>query len=391
MHPTRKFAWAALFCAAAAATSSISFAQSSSPAVFVTNNVGDSVSSFTVNPNGSLNFVGMIPSGDGPQTVSLSPNGRWLCVANGTASTTTEEMRVFEVNPDATLTPRVTTTVPDSPLDVQWLSNSVVAVTHTALSGTNEVRTFNFNPGANTVTQVDAKPTGSFNTRLATTRNGTLLYANNTSGANSIFGFSVAPTGVLTQVDNEPTTGFAVNIAASQDGRHLYGAGGISGDGHRILGFTIDATGGLTPTAAVSYTSSGVSPKVVALTGDDRILLAGHGTDATIHTFLRNSATGDLTETPFFFDVGDQGNLGDLQTLGNLMFVTHSFSDGTGPTGLYSFTVNPDGSLTQNGPLVSTNGTRPEYIAAWPGVPEPTGALLAVTCCTALGVGRRRN
>jgi hypothetical protein len=85
---------------------------------------------------------------------------------------------------------------------------------------------------------------------------------------------------------------------------------------------------------------------------------------------------GDLAETPFFYDVGDQGNLGDLQTLGNLLFVTHSFSDGTGPTGLYSFTVNPDGSLTQNGPLLSTNGTRPEYIAAWNGVPEPTGATV---------------
>src|SRR4051794_5980274 len=174
MHLTRKLARAVAFSAAAAAMSSMAFGQSAAPAVFVTNNVGDSVSSFTVNPNGSLNFVAAFPSGDGPQTVSLSPNGRWLAVANGTASTTIEELRVFEVNSDATLTPRVTTTVPDSPLDVQWLSNATLAVTHTSLSGTNEALTYNFNPASNTTTLVDAKPTGSFTSRLASARNGTL-------------------------------------------------------------------------------------------------------------------------------------------------------------------------------------------------------------------------
>jgi hypothetical protein len=72
------------------------------------------------------------------------------------------------------------------------------------------------------------------------------------------------------------------------------------------------------------------------------------------------------------FDVGGQGNLGDLQTLGNLLFVTHSASDSNGPAGIFSFTINPDGSLTQNGPILDTLGARPEYIATWAGVPEPS-------------------
>src|SRR3954466_6294893 len=160
MHPTRKLARAVAFSAAAAAMSSMAFGQSAAPAVFVTNNVGDSVSSFTVNPNGSLNFVAATPSGDGPQTVSLSPNGRWLAVANGTASTTVEELRIFQVNSDATLTQRLVTTVPDSPLDVQWTSNSILAVAHTALSGANEARTFTYDSVGNTLTPADAKPTG---------------------------------------------------------------------------------------------------------------------------------------------------------------------------------------------------------------------------------------
>src|SRR4051812_14746701 len=124
--------------------SSVGLAQSAQRAIFVTNNVGDSVTSFIVNPNGTLSRVGVFPSGDGPQTTSLSSDGKWLAVANGTASTTTEELRIFQVNNDATLTQRLLTTVPDSPLDVQWMSSTGLAVTHTALSGTNEVRTFNY-------------------------------------------------------------------------------------------------------------------------------------------------------------------------------------------------------------------------------------------------------
>src|SRR3954469_6967670 len=81
---------------------SVVVAQSAQPAIFVTNNVGDSVTSFIVNPGGALSRVGVFPSGDGPQPTSLSPDGKWLAVANGTASTTTEELRIFQVNSDAT-------------------------------------------------------------------------------------------------------------------------------------------------------------------------------------------------------------------------------------------------------------------------------------------------
>src|SRR5688572_17419699 len=115
-----------------ASSSSLAVAQSIQPAVFVTNNVGDSVTSFTVNPDGSLSRVAAFPAGDGPQTTSLSPDGRFLAVANGTIATTVEELRIFEVNPDATLALRLTTTVPDSPLDVQWTSNAHLDVTQTS-------------------------------------------------------------------------------------------------------------------------------------------------------------------------------------------------------------------------------------------------------------------
>ena len=149
MHRRRPLA---AFAAAIVVSSSASVASAQSilPAVFVTNNVGDSVTSFTINPNGTLNRIAAFPSGDGPQTVSLSPDGRFLSVANGTASTTVEELRIFQVNPDASLTLRLTTTVPDSPLDVQWTSNAHLAVTQT---GVANVRMFEYNAAANTFTR----------------------------------------------------------------------------------------------------------------------------------------------------------------------------------------------------------------------------------------------
>lgn len=364
-------------------------AQSILPAAFVTNNVGDSVTSFTVNPDGTLTRVNVFPSGDGPQTCSLSPDGRWLAVANGTASTTTEEIRIFQVNPDATLTHRLTTTVPDSPLDVQWYSNTALAVTQTNLSVANAVQMLEWNSVGNSLSQIDIEPTGSFNTRLASARNGSLMFANNTSGGNSIRSFTVDGAGQMNLVENELTgSNFAVDVAASRDGNFLYGAGGISGDGNRILGFAVDGAGAMTPLPAISFTSPGESPKVIAITGDDRILVAGHGTDATFWSFIRDPLTGNLTATSSFFDIGLQGTLGDIQIMGNLLFVTDSSTATDGISGLYSFRVNADGSFTQLGPILDTLGTRPEYIATWAGVPEPSAVALAGL---ALAGAARRN
>lgn len=350
---------------------SVSLAQSIQPAVFVTNNVGDSVTSFTVNPDGSLTRVAAFPSGDGPQTVSLSPDGKFLAVANGTSSSTVEELRIFEVNSNATLTPRLLTTVPDSPLDVQWVDNSHLAVTQT---GVSNVRTYNYNPVANTFTQTDIESTGSFTSRLWYSPARGALYANNTSGGAGISVFGVSG-GAMSFVEFEPVN-FAVNMAATNNGNFLYGAGGISGDGNRIFGFSVAANGSLTSLPAGSFTSPGESPKVIATTGDDKILIAGHGTDATVQTFLLDGITGNLTSSGFSFDVGSQGTLGDLQTLGDLLFVTDSSTSGDGLTGVYSFRINGDGSLTQLGPILDTLGARPEYIATWAGVPEPSSVLV---------------
>ena len=168
------------------ALTSVAAAQSSEPAIFVTNNVGDSVAAMTVNLDGSLAFVGTFAAGEGPQTISLTPDGRFLAVGHGTISSTTEELRIFQVNSDATLTHLLTSLVPDSPLDAQWLDNAFLAVTETSLSGDNHVRTFRYDDLANTLTPDDVDFTGDFNTALDRTDDGAFLFANSSLGSRSI-------------------------------------------------------------------------------------------------------------------------------------------------------------------------------------------------------------
>ena len=107
---------------------------------------------------------------------------------------------------------------------------------------------------------------------------------------------------------------------------------------------------------------------MLAITQDDSVLVAGHGRDGSAWSFLRDTVTGQLTSTNQSFDVGGQGDLGDIQIMGDLMFVTDTSTAFDGVSGLYSVRINADGSFTRLGPLVSTLGARPEYIATWPGL-----------------------
>ena len=339
-------------------------AQSATSAAFVTNYGGDSVSSFIVGDDGSLTLADTVSVGDAPQTISITPDGRFLAVAHGTANAVSEELRILEVNSDATLTERSVHLVPDSPLDLTWLSNDVLAVTETDFS-VSRVRTFRYDASVSFLSVIDEAVSGGFNSRLASARDNSLLFANNTLGGNSIYSYSVNANGELTTIDNESTSPlFAVDLAASRDGNHLYGAGGISGDDNRVLGFSIAADGSLSPLPEVSYTSGGDSPKVLALTANDEILIAGHGGDGSMHSFLRDTTTGALTATGFSYSVGGQGDLGDLVVVDDIIFVTDEDSFDS-PSGLLTVRVNPDGSFTDLSGIVPTGGSRPEYIATW--------------------------
>jgi hypothetical protein len=158
-------------------------------------------------------------------------------------------------------------------------------------------------------------------------------------------------------------------MAVLNDGTMLYAAGGISNGRHDVLGLRIDAAGDLTLHPTSPFFSPGDSPAYLAASKDDRFVFVGHGGDATVHTH-RVEEDDSLTPTGFFFDVGTQGTLGDVEVLRGFLLITDEATFGDTEKGLYSFRINFDGSFTQVAPIYDTGGSRPETIVVWdPGIP----------------------
>ncbi len=350
------------------------FAQSSMPAVFVANNVSDAITSFTVNADGTLGFVAAFPTADGPQAIDLSPDGRHLAVAHGTANEVSEILKVFQVDAGAGLTELVSILVPDSPLDVIWINDEILAVTETNVGPPNFVHTWRLDARAGALALIDSEGTGSFNTALAYNPDAGILYTQD-SFSDAITWFGAAPDGTLAfggMVFTAPV--FPLELALTPDGSFLYAACGISSDGHRVLGFSVAPGGALAPLKGSPFFSPGNSPAHLAVSLDGAWLFAGHGTDATVRSFSI-APGGALAPTGFVFDVGLQGTLGDIAVLPGLVLVTDESTATDGITGLYSFQINPDGSLTLAAPIYDTQGVRPESLAAWQPPPSLPGDI----------------
>ncbi|MCK4873177.1 MAG: beta-propeller fold lactonase family protein [Phycisphaerales bacterium] len=340
-------------------------AQATGKAVFVVNNVSDEITSFTLDDAGAAQFVGVYATDDGPMAIDISTDGKYLAITHGTANNVTEVITFFSVNDDASLTLLGTDLVPDSPLGVAWISGTVIAVTETCYGGDNAVRVYDFDPELATITEIDAEDTGAFNTALVRSPTGPYLFANDSAGSNTVYMFQINPDGTLDPHDSESTgTVYPLGPDISHDGTKLYAGGGISSGGDKVLGLSVDPEAGLQPLPGSPYTSPGESPAYCAVSTDDQFLFVGHGTDATVRSFAI-AADGSLTYTGHFFDVGMQGTVGDLETIGDLLLITDESTAIDGIAGMYVFQVNPDGSFTQVGDIHDTQGVRPEAMISW--------------------------
>jgi len=357
-------------CALALVCASATLAQSTEPAVFVVtypNAAPGKLSALTVNPDGTLNLVGVWDTSDtGPQAISLSPGGRYVALSHGTANNIEEKVDIFRVNPDATMSFVLTKLVPDSPLDLAWVSENLLAVTQTKLSGDNTVGLYEFGPATPSLTEIARHITGRFCTSLAMHPQGRFLFAND-STANVIYTIEIFPDSSSALLGSAPTGGiYPLGLGVTNDGTRIYAGGGISGGGRAVHGYGIDAlTGSLAPLPGSPYQSQGASPKLAVASDDDRYVFVGHGTDATLRT-MGVESNGRLTPTGYSFDIGLQGTLGKVAVMENLLFVTDNSTAIDGKSGVYSFTVQTDGSLIMNGPdLFNTGSSSPNSIAAW--------------------------
>jgi len=364
---------AATVCAAWAGSA---YGQADDAMVFVANNgnLEGSVTSLMIAPDGTLSFVDRLITGlnDDPgtnaSTISLTPNGQYLCTGHPASNDPTQQLTFIEVASDGTLTEVGEFTTPSSPLSVRWVSNEHVAVTRTDIGGSNQVFVYEFDPAGPTLTQIDSEATGSFNSALAVDPLQRYLYAQD-SGGNSIRSFAVNMDGTLDFIQTVSTGATdPLGIGVSPDGNYIYGGGGISDGGDKVIGYSIDTnTGMLTIISGSPFISPGASPKQVAVSSDGKFALVAHGTDSTMRVFSIEAETGALTSTGESFDVGFQGSLGWIAVLDDLVFVTDRDTILDGQRGIYSFTLGGDGSLTQNGSIVDTQGIGPNEVVAWPG------------------------
>ncbi|HMN96736.1 MAG TPA: hypothetical protein PKC43_05490 [Phycisphaerales bacterium] len=361
----------------AALPTSIGWAQSSVPAIFVANNgnLEGSVSSLTIAPDGSLAFrqklvLGSVPSlqffdpGLNAYSISISPDGRWLAVSHATASTTVERISVLEVLPDAGIALAFVFDTPDSPLDVEWVDDGLLAVTRTSTNTANNVLLYTIDPEEGQAALSDSAVSGGFNSWIAVHPSRELLFTQESS-SNTVRSFVVEGSSLTQTSTAFNGSVYPLGLGVSPDGTRIYSGGGISAGGKMISGWTIDAAlGVLTPIPGSPWISPGQSPKQVAVSGDGSYAYVGHGTDATIRGFAI-APDGALVDIGVMFDVGFQGSLGEIAISGDLLFATDRDTIFDGQRGVYSFTIGVDGSLNQNGPLVDTQGISPNSIAIW--------------------------
>jgi 6-phosphogluconolactonase (cycloisomerase 2 family) len=267
------------------------------------------------------------------------------------------------------------------PLTARWITDSLLAVTLTNISAPNKVILYRFNEPLLTLTELERKDSGSFTGYLAVHPNRQFLYAQDSplSGSSyTIRTFRVESGGSLTDLGVVFTNpAYALGLGVTPDGRRVYGGGGIAGGGNLITGFDVQGDGTLSGNPLGPWVSPGSSPspKQAVATPDSRYIFVGHGSSSVVRSFSIDQTTGSLADTGFAFDVGIQGDLGGVATLGNLVLFTRKYST-SGPTGLFSSTVQPDGSFTANGPVVSTQGSLPQFIAVW----DPAAGACYANC-----------
>lgn len=343
--------------------------QSAQPAVFITtypNATQGKITSFTMAPDGMLTLVGVYDTSDtGPQTISITPDGRYLAMAHGTVNNQVEKLDVFAINPDASLVHVLTELVPNSPLDVAWLRDDLLAVVQTDFPST--LGLYAFDDAGGTLAEIDREDAGSFCSNAIGHPHGRYAFAADSTG-NKITAYEISDAdGTVTPTASSLTSGlYPLGMGMTSTGSRLYVGGGISGNGNKVHGYAVSLDdGSLTPLPGSPYVSPGSSPKLAVVTPDDRYLFVGHGTDATVRSF-RIESDGSITSLGRSFDVGMQGTLGDIAMLGTYMLVTDNSTAVDGKSGVYVFKVNSDGSFSMVGPdLFDTQTSTPNTMAVW--------------------------
>jgi len=349
-------------------------AQSLQPALFVTDHIATapqfgnyaSIRSFTVSPDGVLTPVGTYYTNDYPYELSLSPSGRYLAVGHASALTN-EDLLVFEVNADASLTMFAVVTVQSSPFEIDWIDDSTLLVLETS-NGNSGVWTYQFDPNAampQKIVPLDDARTGVFSSQFRLHPSLPVVYVADSPliGTNFLRSFEIAPDGALSTLQSLAVAPYALDIDITPNERYLYMVSGAGSDG--VQGFELDSSGMMTPLAFSPFPTPDGAASHIKITPSGGIAIVFHGATETIRSFSISPDDGSLFNTGFSFNIGGNGIFEAIEVFNNLLFVTRNSGSGIN-AGILAYNVHIDGSFSPVGdgdPIFA--GTRPYFMETW--------------------------
>jgi Lactonase, 7-bladed beta-propeller len=266
-------------------------AQPDTATLFVGNNISDTVSVFTVLPDGALAEItgSPFPAGEDVQALALTDDGTKLVVTNAGESVNTEDILLFNVGAGGDLAPvpQSPFVTGDAPLGLDISSRGFV---YSPSAFLDELWVFRIE--GDELVELPGSPwsTPFFPNEVAATPDGAFVYTSQLFGG--ISGWRVESDGNLSLLPGSPfdTPGDGFELLVSPDGRHLYLALGLT---HDIAGYSIEANGVLTPLPGSPFPSGGSSSVNLAMSPSGEFLFVVHVVSETVTTMAR-AADGSL-------------------------------------------------------------------------------------------------
>ena len=272
--------------------------------LFAGNSVTNSVSVFTIHPDGSLTAVAGSPFATGgrfPIALVTNPEGTLLFVSNHD----TGNLSVFTIASGGALTP-----IPGSPFDLRPLRQpTALAMNSTGtmlvVGGENVVGVYNVNADG-TVTPVDVPTETGLNTQTTVmTDNDRFVYVAGLNAENGLAGFRLSSDGQLTPLAGSPfpapSPSGLLGLAVNPRGNVL--AATVLGEANVYL-YRSDLGGNLS-LAGPPVSTGGGELKAISIDPTGTFVFATDVINHRIHVFRINAFTRTLTElTASPFDLG---------------------------------------------------------------------------------------
>jgi 6-phosphogluconolactonase (cycloisomerase 2 family) len=263
--------------------------------LFACNSITNSVSVFTIHPDGSLTAVAGSPFAAGgrfPIAVLTNPRGTLLFVSNHD----TGNLSVFTIAPDGALSP-----IPGSPFDLRPLRQPTALAmnatgTMLVVGGENVVGVYNVNADG-AVTPVGMPVETGLNTQtMVMTENDRFVYAVGLNAENGLAGFRLSSDGQLTPLAGSPfpapSPSGLLGLAVNPRGNLLVAT--VSGEANVYL-YRSDLGGNLS-LAGSPVSTGGGELKAIRVDPTGTFVFAADVINHRIHVFRINALTRTLTE-----------------------------------------------------------------------------------------------